>query len=103
MTDNQTRSWVFLATALASRTAPADLKAISNAADEINHAVPTQSELETSLSWLMAKGLVSQNDNKYCLTERGKLDYKESARKTSVVLKIWDNLDRILERHQAAD
>lgn len=101
MTDNQTRSWIFLATAMASRTAPADFHAISNVADGINHAVPTDGELQTSLSWLIHHGLVSERDGKYGLTEKGELEYKQCSRKTSVVFKIWDNLDRIMDRYES--
>ena len=81
MTDTQTISWIFLSTAIASQTEPADVASISNIADGINHAVPTHKELQTSLTWLIQSGLVVKMGNKYSLTEKGKLDYAEASKK----------------------
>jgi len=100
MTSAQTISWIFLATAVASQTGPADLNSISNVADRINHAVPTQQELQASLSWLTKNDLVKNIGGKYKLTERGQSDYDVASRRTSALLKIWDNLDAVFEKYQ---
>lgn len=55
MTDKQTISWIFLATAMATNAKSTDIRGISSVADGINHAVPTQKELQTSISWLTKK------------------------------------------------
>jgi len=100
MTHDQIVSWIFLATALASQTGPADFSSIASIADGINHTVPTHKELQTSLSWLANHGLISKNNNKYTLTEKGKLDYEESSKNTSTLLKIWDNIETTLKKYR---
>ena len=50
--DRQTISWIFLSTVLASQKEPADYSSISSIADGINHSVPTDKEMQSSLSWL---------------------------------------------------
>jgi predicted transcriptional regulator len=101
MTNEQIVSWIFLATALASGTVPADFSSISTIADGINHAVPTQKELQTSMTWLTNNGLVKKSGNKYSLTLKGKSDYDEASKRTSVILSIWDNLEYILRKYRA--
>lgn len=100
MTDRQTVSWIFLSTAIASEKEPADFSSISSIADGINHAIPTHKELQTSMSWLTMKGLIIQVGKKYSLTEKGKLDYVESSKKSTTVLKIWDNIDVIFKKYE---
>ena len=100
MTENQTISWIFLATAIASQTEPADFNSISNIADGINHAVPTHKELQTSLKWLAGTGLVTKTGDKYTLTERGKMEYDEASRQNSALLKIWDNVETVLNKYR---
>ena len=62
MTEGQTRSWIFLATAMASQAEPADYDSISNIADGINRAVPTHKEIQTSLTWLTKNDLVFKRE-----------------------------------------
>lgn len=93
MTDIQTISWVFLATALASNTKPTDISGISSVADGINHAVPTQKELQTSISWLTTKGLIIKQGKNYELTSKGKLGYETASKNTHTVMKIWKNIE----------
>jgi predicted transcriptional regulator len=100
MTENQTTSWISLATAIASQTEPADFNSISNIADGINHAVPTHKELQTSLAWLMNIGLVIKNGSKYSLTDKGKLDYELASQQTRTLFKIWDNLEATLKEYR---
>jgi len=93
MTDLQTISWIFLATALATNTKPTDISGISSVADGINHAVPTQKELQTSISWLMTKGLIIKQGKNYELTYNGKLAYESASKNTQTVIKIWENIE----------
>ena len=99
MTEEQTRAWIFLATALASQTEPADYDSISEIADGINHAVPTHKELQTSLTWLSKNDLVSKTGSKYRLTEQGLADYGTASRQTQTLLGIWDNLTAVLKKY----
>jgi hypothetical protein len=100
MTDNQTISWILLATAMASQNEPADFNSISNIADGINHAVPTHKELQSSLTWLTNHGLVMKIGNKYCLTEKGKIDYETASKQTLTLLKVWDNVEAALKKYR---
>lgn len=100
MTEDQTISWIFLATAIASQTEPTDFNSISNIADGINHAIPTHKELQSSLTWLMSIGLVTKTGSKYSLTEKGKADYDMASQQTSTLLKIWDNIEAVLKRYR---
>lgn len=100
MTDNQTISWIFLATAMASQNEPADFNSISNSADGINHAVPTHKELQSSLTWLTVNGLVIKTGNKYSLTTKGKMDFDSASKQTSSLLKVWDNVETVLMKYR---
>lgn len=93
MTDERTISWIFLATALATNTKPSDIKGISLVADGINHVVPTQKELETSILWLTKKGLIIKYGKSYKLTVYGKIEYETASKNTDKLLAIWKNLE----------
>lgn len=96
MIDNQTISWIFLATAMASQNEPADFNSISSIADGINHAVPTHKELQSSLTWLIGNELVTKTGSKYSLTDKGKVDYETASRQASTLMKIWEKAETIL-------
>lgn len=95
MNENTTISWIFLATALASEQDPASFESISQIADGINHAVPTDKELQKSLTWLTNSGTVEKTGKKYKLTSTGTeaID-KAKSRTTNAVLNIWDELTK---------
>lgn len=97
MTERKVNSWIFLATSLASQKEPAGINAISMIADGINHLVPTDQELKTSLNWLLNEGLILKQGNKYALTEIGKTKFDNASKTTSVLFKIWENLDEDLQ------
>ncbi|HWS59887.1 MAG TPA: hypothetical protein VN182_03065 [Flavobacterium sp.] len=93
MTDLQTISWIFLATALATDTKSTDISDISSVADGINHALPTQKELQTSISWLTTNGLIIKQGKNYELTSKGKLAYESASKNTKTLMKIWRNIE----------
>ena len=93
MTDVQTISWIFLATALAANTKPTDINGILSVADGINHAVPTQKELQTSISWLTRNELIIKMGKNYELTSKGKSEYETASIKTETLMKIWKNIE----------
>jgi len=98
--DRQTISWIFLSTVLASQKEPADYGSISSIADGINHVVPTDKEMQSSLSWLTRNGLIIKIGRKYSLTEKGKIEYEVSSKSTSTVLKIWENLETQMKKYE---
>lgn len=101
MTENQTTSWIFLAIAIASQIEPANVNSISNIADGINHAIPTQKELQSSLAWLTKTGLVTKTGSKYKLTEKGGMEYETASRKTSTLLNNWENIEIVLKKYRS--
>ena len=97
MTDFQTVSWIFLATALASQERGADAAGISAVADGINHSVPTQKEMKTSLQWLLTKDLIITDQGKYNLTDHGKELLQQVRKRSDVLLKMWEILETDLK------
>ena len=93
MTNIQTISWIFLATALATKAKPTNLNGISSVADGINHTVPSQKELQTSISWLTTHGLIIKQGRNYELTSKGKLEYEKGSINTKNLLKICKNIE----------
>ena len=65
-------------------------------ADGINHSIPTEKELRTSLTWLINKGLVLKQGKKYQLTEKGMALHELASNNTATILKIWENLNNEL-------
>lgn len=93
MNEFETISWIFLATALSSQESGAKLDGISLLADGINHAVPTQKELQESLKWLRTKELIKEDQNEYSLTDSGIKLIQEAKKKSNILLKQWDILE----------
>lgn len=93
MTMKTTNSWIFLAVAVAAGEMPTRIEAIINAADFINHAVPTQEELQTSFEWLTKQGLILKEGEKIMLTENGMALYKEATAESKRMLAVWDYLN----------
>jgi predicted transcriptional regulator len=100
MTEEQIVSWIFLAIALATSTEPSDINGISMVADGINHAVPTQKELQISIAWLTNKGLILKNGKRYELTNKGKLEYEAVSKNSDKLLAIWKNLETKLGNYE---
>ena len=71
------------------------MNSISSVADGINHSVPTDKELQTSISWLTKQGLIVNQGKKYELTDKGKLEYETASKLTDNLFEIW----KILEKH----
>jgi predicted transcriptional regulator len=96
MTEKQIISWIFLAIALATNTNPTDINGISSVADGINHAVPTNKELQTSIDWLSKNGLIIQHNKNYELTDKGKLEYETASEHSNKLLETWEILEKLL-------
>ena len=99
MTHEETVAWIFLSTALATRTEPTNMSGISMVADGINHAVPTQKEFQTSFSWLTKNGLVEKKSKKYSLTADGKTEFDKASQNTENLLEIWQKLEKEIKNY----
>jgi hypothetical protein len=69
---------------------PAPLQDVIATADGINHAIPTDRELQVSLGWLRAQGLVKKVDRAYSLTPAGVALRAACSAKTT--MKTWDTV-----------
>jgi hypothetical protein len=97
MRDSEIKSWIFLAIDLASQNSPAGIKEISQIADGINHAVPTNHELYDSIKWLLNKEFIYQIDSKFTLTKLGIKTIALSKNKSTHLLQIWKDLQNQIE------
>jgi predicted transcriptional regulator len=77
---------------LATSTKPTDINGISSVADGINYAIPTQKELQTSISWLITQGRILKQGKNYELTFKGKIEYKKASKDTQILMSIWKNI-----------
>ena len=92
----QTIAWIFYAVEMVASNTPASRTDISAAADAINHAVPTQTELNESLHWLATNGLVTANGKFYSMTDAGLAIVQSSRLNAPTVMLVWSNLTKAL-------
>jgi len=94
MKDETVYSWIFLSIATASQLESVKIKSIIDIADGINHALPTQNELNQSITWLIKQDLISKNDKKYKLTVKGKDAYIKAENGQTTYFSIWKKLEK---------
>jgi hypothetical protein len=94
MREGEIISWIFLAIAMGSKIEPINIKGISQIADGINHAVPTQKEFQLALHFLIDNGLIEKQGEKFNLTKKGIIQYNFATMNTNITLNIWRNLER---------
>lgn len=92
MTEAETYSWIFYAASAAANSDGVTLRDIEAVADGINHAIPTQKEMATSLSWAESKGLIERAGKKVFLTEVGRTFATRFSEKSGSVMKTWDRI-----------
>ena len=90
--DARPLAWILYSVSLASGSGPASFAAISSVADGINHAVPTQQEMASSLRWLRSRGLVVSMGKRHALAEPGRLLVGQAQVKASTVSAVWAHL-----------
>lgn len=92
MTLAQTYSWVFYAIVLANQKEAASMKTIEQAADAINHAIPTQREISASIKWLTAKKWIEKDGKKIRLIDIGNFIVEKVVNKPVGLMKVWDRI-----------
>jgi predicted transcriptional regulator len=93
MTERKIISWIFLSIAMASESAPAGYRDISYIADGINHAVPTQNEMQNSIEWLLNRDLILKKSKFYTLTDLGKEIFLKAKSEGNNISEIWEILE----------
>jgi hypothetical protein len=63
-------AWLFQAIGVASQKRPATLAEVLRAADDVNHALPTDDELHGALVRLTEGGFIEEIEQQFRLTER---------------------------------
>jgi predicted transcriptional regulator len=99
MTEQETYSWIFLATALASQTGSTNQQGISSVADGINHAVPTHKEMNSSLNWLREKKLIEKDGKKYQLSQQGNSMIDKLSGKDHSIMIIWNRIEKEIKNY----
>jgi hypothetical protein len=99
--NSKTIAWILYSVEMAASKSPASLTDVSVAADAINHAVPTQQELSSSLKWLQAHGLVETHGRFHSLSERGRDLVGLSRANASTVSAVWAHLKEEIQRISA--
>ncbi len=94
----ETISWILLAISIASQSSPTTFEGIMQIADGINHSVPTQKEMQTSISWLIANDLILKEGKKYSLSENGKILNNNAEKQNRVLMKMWKHLESELKQ-----
>ena len=99
MTEEETISWIFLATVMATQNEPSNANGISMIADGINHDVPTQKELRVSFNWLIKNELLTRNGKKYSATPKGAAIYQNASKKTTNLIETWKELEEKIKNY----
>ncbi|RZM30323.1 MAG: hypothetical protein EOO88_01150 [Pedobacter sp.] len=90
---HESRAWIFLALAMASNGKPADVKAISAAAEGIKRFPPTDTLMQATIPYLSATKLVEKTGAGYLLGTEGQVLFAQ----TDPIINLYDKL-RMLER-----
>jgi hypothetical protein len=92
MTLAETYSWIFYAIGVSSHTSPVKQKEIFQVADGINHAVPTQKEMQASISWLIKENMIQKNGKSVQPTESGRSLLDKASSTSNTTSGVWKNL-----------
>jgi hypothetical protein len=91
-----TVAWILYSVAMASGREPAPIASISTLADAINHAVPTDKELQRSLLRLQSLRLVSREGRSFKLTESGAAMVERAQESSTYVTGVWKHLTTLI-------
>ena len=103
MTLAETYSWILYAVEMSSQRYPATQKGISRAADEINRAVPSHKELQASIAWLEAEGLIKLDGDSMEPTALGREILDRGTSSADGVSGVWQSLTSELASMGADD
>jgi hypothetical protein len=87
-------TWIFLCIPLEGPGT--DRKSILGTADYINHAIPTEQELEGALSRGVEAGLLETKNDRYFFAEKYRKQIKKIFKSSKNIFKVWDELEKFL-------
>jgi hypothetical protein len=88
-----THAWILLCVSEKGST----LERIIAVADAINHAIPTHKELQTSLGWLLSRGMVYRRERQFALTDAGSKLLAAARRPGRSLYETWDEVSAKLQ------
>jgi len=94
MTESQIISWIYLAIAMGSQESPIDHRGICMIADGINHALPTQKEMQKSIKWLLKNEIIIKKNRCYTLSVKGKEIFEKEISTIDTILETWKKLNK---------
>lgn len=94
MSEEKTNSWIFLAIGMANNNLPITFNSIIGVADGINHAVPTQQELQNAFKWLVNQQLVTKDGKKYRITDKGVHLLKKAEAASNLIFEQWSYIEK---------
>ena len=97
MSPTSCHAWILLSVPDQARS----LDQVIGIADAINHAIPTRLELQDSLGFLRAAGLIAKTASGFCLTDSGR-SFLAHARNPPIdsIFDTWNRLETELSRIQ---
>jgi len=90
-------AWIFISMAFYQGEAGTSLRDLIATADYINHAIPTDDEIEAAINRLSSAGLVTVQDDHFYLTAAGRIVLQEFHGKRTSLLKMWELVGKQLD------
>lgn len=90
-------AWIFLSIAHGQSKVGVSLEGLISTADCINHAIPTDREIEDAINRLVAAGFVAIENERFKLTNSAEKLFKRIYKKTKSLLKQWQLLEKFLQ------
>ena len=94
MPHSTTYVWILLALDVVGRTSPASLDRIIGAADCLNKDIPSHSDLQTAIGWLLQEGFIHRQRRDYGLTQLGRDLMTEVKSQATKPFDQWDVLKK---------
>ncbi len=90
-------AWIFISMAFYQGEASTSLRDLIATADYINHAIPTDEEIEGAINRLSSAGLVIVQEGHFHLSPAGRIILQEFHGKRTSLLKMWELVEKQLE------
>jgi hypothetical protein len=87
-------AWIFIS--LSPAETGTTLDSLIATADWINHAIPTQDEIEGAVNRLAQAGLLHMEADNFFMTEQGIELYRAIMDKKGAILKHWMKMEKLL-------
>lgn len=97
--NNSTTAWIWVAAMEAGDGKPVKKKAILDAADFINKAVPTDQEFGFAINELVKREFLLEQDGLFKPTDRSVTMYKSLRKKTKQLLKLINLFELTLDKN----